>query len=577
MRSSAIGHKAKPDILMIALDSFDGRLLDPAHALSRAVALPAMRNFTSQALHYSAAYSPSPQCVPARVAVLTGRRPDDNFAWSNREGLSGVSSGRRVSCDSGPYCELLARAQAPVTRGFLFDVLRREGGYVVRSFGKLDTGWEDAEVGEWKAFHKGQEMACPTLRAVGLQPRSWTRGNRSVRSSPAMPDNLITDDNSLTHPPAVRACVGAIASPPRQPWLIYCNLDVPHSPWPRAVLSHRFSAAEREVHLSQIALERGARGAHTSHAFDRDMSVASGLLGAWREQPDAAIVTRQAFYAACAIADRQVGEILSAASRHAAHALVVLWSDHGEMALEHEMMQKGSMFEASARVVLALRGPGVAAHREPHPASIIEIYPTVLQLAEIGASVGAHAPSLLHPKGLAMAVTAQYHGTKAATTSCMVRQGSHKLIEFGHALAPASGPRYSPQLFDVAIDPSEQNNLAKQHPEVVQRLRAAGVDCEAVDGHSKLWDYVFFLHLIDERPPRRSHSPTDMAAAVTAVFETLVRTCYPHGVAQSPEEQRSQLIAWVKTADSALTAAQKSERWADSKWLSLSAAVAGAL
>ena len=95
------------------------------------------------------------------------------------------------------------------------------------------------------------------------------------------------------------------------------------------------------------------------------------MLGAWREQPDAAIVTRQAFYAACAIADRQVGEILSAASRHAAHALVVLWSDHGEMALEHEMMQKGSMFEASARVVLALRGPGVAAHREQHCSLVI--------------------------------------------------------------------------------------------------------------------------------------------------------------------------------------------------------------
>ena len=108
----------------------------------------------------------------------------------------------------------------------------------------------------------------------------------------------------------------------------------------------------------------------------------------------------------------------------------------------------------------------------------------------------------------------------------MVRQGRFKLIEFGHALAQATAPHYPPLLFDLDEDPFEQNNLAQQHPAVAQRLRAAaGVNCDVLDGRSKLWDYVYVLHLIDDSNFRRQQRGS-MNASVWNVLNTLLRTCY---------------------------------------------------
>ena len=72
---------------------------------------------------------------------------------------------------------------------------------------------------------------------------------------------------------------------------------------------------------------------------------------------------RHAYYRLVEKVDAQIGQILDAlrATGLEEHTLVVFTSDHGDMAGAHQLNQKHSLYDESARVPLLLAGPGIAA------------------------------------------------------------------------------------------------------------------------------------------------------------------------------------------------------------------------
>ena len=57
-------------------DSMDGRVLDPSSPVSKRVDMPNLRAMASDGVNFVNTYANSPQCVPSRVSMLTGRRTD---------------------------------------------------------------------------------------------------------------------------------------------------------------------------------------------------------------------------------------------------------------------------------------------------------------------------------------------------------------------------------------------------------------------------------------------------------------------------------------------------------------------
>ena len=55
--SASASASARPDLLLILTDSFDGRLLDPSSTLSRAVALPHLRRLAARGTNFVRAYT----------------------------------------------------------------------------------------------------------------------------------------------------------------------------------------------------------------------------------------------------------------------------------------------------------------------------------------------------------------------------------------------------------------------------------------------------------------------------------------------------------------------------------------
>ncbi len=95
----------------------------------------------------------------------------------------------------------------------------------------------------------------------------------------------------------------------------------------------------------------------------------------------------QAYLANVAFVDAQVGKVLDAIknSKYAENTIVILTSDHGYHLGEKEYTFKASLWEEASRIPLVISAPGISkkSTRVSHPVSLIDIYPTLIDLCEL--------------------------------------------------------------------------------------------------------------------------------------------------------------------------------------------------
>jgi choline-sulfatase len=105
--------------------------------------------------------------------------------------------------------------------------------------------------------------------------------------------------------------------------------------------------------------------------------VKAGGEKAWKEWV-------QAYMACMTFVDDQVGEVLTAleASPYCDNTVVVLTGDHGYHVGEKNCIQKWHLWDESTRVPLYVHVPGSPGNGQTcdHPVSLIDIYPTLLEL-----------------------------------------------------------------------------------------------------------------------------------------------------------------------------------------------------
>src|SRR5690606_32572951 len=96
--------------------------------------------------------------------------------------------------------------------------------------------------------------------------------------------------------------------------------------------------------------------------------------------------------------DDEIGRVVSAIDRVAPDALVIYTSDHGDGLGSHGIGNKGpTVVEEIVRIPLIVRWPGrsPAGTVCPHPASHVDIVPTVLE------TVGVAKPKLIEGRSMA--------------------------------------------------------------------------------------------------------------------------------------------------------------------------------
>jgi len=190
----------------------------------------------------------------------------------------------------------------------------------------------------------------------------------------------------------------------------------------------------------------------------------------------------QAYLACIAFMDEQLGKVLDALDEgpYRDNTIVVFTSDNAYHMGEKEYVFKDSLWEESDQVPLVMAGPGIQAEGQAcsHPVSLIDLYPTLLDLCDLPGN--PHTSTHGHPlegHSLRPFLEDPENGAGAcppvALTSVRGDTGVHHSVRskrFRYTLCQNG----EEELYDHETDPHEWHNLAgaRQQSEVQSELRA---------------------------------------------------------------------------------------------------------
>lgn len=395
---------------------------------------PNIDRLAARAMRFSAAYTPSPICVPTRAAIATGRDLHEIGYWSSAEPYDGRvrSWGHRVQ-DTGRTCV---------------------------SIGKLHYRNQSDNTG----FDQ-QIEPVHVLNGVG-----WVQAllRKPVVPDPT-PDSLardigkgVTDYQRFDRRVADAAC-DWLSEPERRemPWCAFVSWLAPHFPLiaPEETFA-RYDPAKFESEAEDLPDHPVMQAIAAYFCHDTFFT------------PETRGIARAAYFALCSFLDEQVGRVLTALEEAglSEDTLVLFTSDHGEMLGEKGFWTKSTMYESAVRVPLLMAGPGVEPGVWADPVSLIDVAPTICVALGVD---GADLPGVdLQKPQRGRTILSLYHDGGAPVGITMARwsdpSGDWKLVHYAEGQAP--------QLFELRRDPEEMSDLASSEPdklrEGLERLTA---------------------------------------------------------------------------------------------------------
>lgn len=340
---------------------------------------PHLNALAARSFVFANTYCTQPVCTPARASLMTGLYPHTHGCVVNNIGLRS---------DTRSIAEML-----PAT-------------YRTAHIGKWHLG-DDAfpqhGFDEWVSVedHRRARYTRPGapfsdhyrwLVEHGFEPRSSIAATGESHFGPGQRAALPADRQmgAFVAEHAESFVRRQAAEEPQRPWLLVCTTYEPHPPYtgpnddlydPAALPVGPAFRRYPEGH-SAFATTR-AEHFPTAVVDGHDLSDEDG----WRR-------LRAQYFGNVRIIDDAVGRIVAALDEagQAERTVVAFTSDHGEMAGDHNMLEKRVLYEESARVPFLLRVPwlGTESVEIDGVCSHVDLLPTLLDLA--GADVPAPLP-----------------------------------------------------------------------------------------------------------------------------------------------------------------------------------------
>ena len=167
-------------------------------------------------------------------------------------------------------------------------------------------------------------------------------------------------------------------------------------------------------------------------------------------------------------ADQRVGNFLGQLRSLGLYdrSIIIIMSDHGDEFMEHGALDHGAtLYEEQLHTVLMMRIPGYTMRNDiQSQVRTLDIFPTLFELLEWEAPSGVDGQSLaplLRGESQELPVFSETD-YRLFTHLRMTRRGPHKLI-----LDLQDGGR---ELYDISIDPEEENNISSSEPRITYEL-----------------------------------------------------------------------------------------------------------
>jgi arylsulfatase A-like enzyme len=455
--SSLAAAESRPNILFIAID--DLRDWIGCLGTQPAARTPHLDRLAARGTLFTRAYCPAPWCNPSRTALLTGVRPS----------TSGVYTHYHVPWRDSP----VLKHAVTLPRHF------RDHGYWTGGAGKIfhhdapsqdPDSWDDYWPSKTQCM-LNMPQARPPLNGMNL--RSSVDWGPTMRPKEEMPDWKVAD-----------WVVAQLLRTHDRPFFLACGFYRPHLPW--YVPQEYFDRHPRDtIQLPPVKdddlddvgefARRIALGEGLPHLLDpRDYGnsefptfPALRAAGRWRE-------ALQAYLASVSFADDCLGRVLDALDRspHKDNTIVVLWSDHGWHLGEKLHWEKTTLWEEAAKCVLLIAAPGMGqpGQRCAAPVNLLDLYPTLVELAALPPRPGLEGASLVPLLRDPQAVWTRPSLTTHGRGNHSVRTARWCYIRY------ANGEE---ELYDHDADPHEWRNLARDEPwAAVKRELAAALPKE---------------------------------------------------------------------------------------------------
>lgn len=398
--------------------------------------------------HFTRAYSATPTCVPARVAMFTGKSPSLHGRYGYREGVS-FPEAYPVTLQStlrksgyqtfavGKMHVFPDRARCGFDEVLLHDGFLHTSRRLSRGpSGAIDDYVEflRRETGDPRADYQETGIGCNAMTA-----RPWERAER------LHPTRWVADESFRF----------LERRDPTRPFFLYMSFHRPHAPFdPPQWLWDKYRG--------RSGPDRAQGGWVSRFEEHRQDFHSEAEFGAQKESTHEQV--RAGYYGSIEFIDLQLNRLKETLSDQGLleDTVIMFVSDHGDMMGDHDMYRKSVGYEGSSRVPLVMHVPPRWRESWGAPgevgaiAELRDLMPTVLGLAGVEVPEGVDGVDL-----------------GAASRGEQVREhlhGEHLIGSLGrHSMQWIRSQRFKyvwfsgdghEQLFDLEADPREEQDLA---------------------------------------------------------------------------------------------------------------------
>lgn len=310
-------------------------------------------------------------------------------------------------------------------------------GYTTFGTGK----WHNGQASFKRAFQRGENVFFGGMS-------DHTR----VPLKDISEDGSVTDkgkDNGFSSELFADAAVNFLNSAPREkPFFAYVSFTSPHDPRqpPEEYVKQYYE------HLPP--LPDNFKPQHPF--FNGWMTGRDEALAAWPRTPEVVQQQLAEYYGMITHMDAQIGRILKAleATGRADNTYIIYTADHGLAVGSHGLLGKQSVYEHSMGTPLIIAGPGIKRDSSEALVYLLDLFPTIADLAEV------EIPKTVEGKSLLPVLEGKQAGVRETLFTTYekymrgITDGRWKLIRYPHI-------NYT-QLFDLKNDPDELQNLAEE-------------------------------------------------------------------------------------------------------------------
>ncbi len=392
-------------------------------------------------MKFTHGYAACPVCSPTRASILTGRHPV-------RVEITDWIPGRRTDKDS-KFQHIEDRDNLALRETTIAEKLQ-ENGYQTFFAGK----WHLGDAGHWPTdqgfdFNIGGNVK-------GSPPGGYYAPWKNPTLNAKKPKEYVTE--RLTEE-SIRFLKERDPEKPFLLYLSYYNVHTPITPYKKRFKQFKKTASE---------------------AFDNATPFQREGNGTSRMRQD-----NPAYASMVSAVDDSVGSVLNAIEQLALdkNTVVMFFSDNGGLCTTRKTgptsnlplrSGKGWLYEGGVREPMIIRAPGVTKPMTVCESSVVsmDFFPTILELAGLPKKPELHADGKSLVPMLQGRVQAEdrtlywhyphYHGS-TWTPGASILEGDWKLIEFYE--------RDDCELYNLANDQGESDDLSKQRPELTKKLR----------------------------------------------------------------------------------------------------------